>query len=179
MWYSHMQGGMRMRFELARDDHFSPTLMRGGPIANRLLAALPEAALAAVMASVEEVPLVARRMLQEANAPLASLYFISEGLVSLTMSVGHCDDVETALVGPEGAVGAALVLGNASPPWRANVQVAGRAWRMPYAHLMAVMDMHPAFAHLLSRYVASCLYESAQNVACASRHTIEIGRAHV
>ena len=161
-----------MRFELAHDDYSAPPVSRGRPIANRLLAALPDAELAAVMATVEEVPLVARRILQEANAALANLYFISDGLVSLTMTVGHGDDVETAIVGAEGAVGAPLVLGNASPPWRATVQVAGRAWRMPYSHLKAVMDMHPTFASLLHRYVASCLYETAQNVACASRHTI-------
>ena len=88
------------------------------------------------------------------------------------MNAGRGEDVEIALVGPEGAIGASLALGVGSPPWRASVQVAGRAWRMPQSHLKPLMDMHPTFAGVMHRYVASCLSETAQNVACASRHTI-------
>ena len=105
-----------------------------------MLAALPETELAGVMASVEEAPLIARRTLQEPLGQAAHLYFICEGLVSLTMNAGRGEDVEIALVGPEGAIGASLALGIGSPPWRASVQVAGRAWRMPQSHLKPLME---------------------------------------
>ena len=161
-----------MHYEPVHDGITNQLTRRSGPARNRLLAMLPDAEFAGVTEVMEEVPLVARRVIQEPHAPVASLFFITEGLVSLAMNAGQGEGVETGVVGPEGAVGAALALGVFSLPWRATVRVAGRAWRMPASHLKPLMEINHDFAALMLRYIAGSLYETAQQAACASRHTI-------
>ena len=145
---------------------------RLGPASNHLLAQLPKDEIESISALLEEVQLPHRRLLQDMNSAVPFVYFICEGLVSFTKSTGGGEDVETELVGAEGVVGAPLALGVLTLPCRATVRVAGRAFRLPASHLLPLMALNKVFCALLLRYLANSLFEMAQNVACASRHTI-------
>ena len=146
--------------------------VRLSPSSNRLLASLPPEELRSVMGAMEEVALSSRRPLKDAQGSFASLYFIGKGLVSLCTPSGKGEDVETSLIGKEGVVGAPLALGVMSCPGRAVVRVDGKAWRLAANHLPGLMELNKTFAALLLRYAATQMFETAQNAACASRHTI-------
>ncbi len=143
-----------------------------GPAGNRLLAMLPPDEFCAVSAALEDCALVTRKILQNAHTLAGHVYFIGDGLVSLTTAAGNGEEVEIALVGCEGIVGAAVALGATTLPWRATVRAPGRAWRMTAPRMAAMMDMNKTFSALVLRYMAVSLFESAQNTACACRHTI-------
>jgi CRP-like cAMP-binding protein len=147
----------RARFDLSR---------------NRLLALLPRNELRNVSIALEEVPLVPRVVLEDVNGAASAVYFVGEGIVSLSIGVGDGAEVETALIGAEGVVGAPAAIGAVSLPWRATVRAGGRAWRLPLQELRALMQRNGTFSGLLHRYVGVCCAEASQLAACASRHTI-------
>ena len=139
---------------------------------NLILATLPQAERESIAVFMEEMPLAQGKILQDAQARAHYIYFLVGGLVSLTTPTGGGEDVETAVVGAEGIVNAVLALGVLAVPCRATVRVCGRAFRLPANHLKPLMEINKAFAAVMLRYLANGMFETAQNVACSSRHTI-------
>ena len=96
---------------------------------NRLLASMPAAELARIMPSLEHVDLRLGEILHEAGGPQMYFYFPGTCIVSLLGELNNGDSAELSLIGREGGVGLALVLGGGTTTTRATVQSAGTALR--------------------------------------------------
>lgn len=82
-------------------------------------------------------------------------------------------EVETILVGREGALGGVVSMGHLPAFARSAVLHAGRFWRIPTRQLEEIKNSSPAIANLFARYADCVMAQVFQSIACNAVHTIE------
>jgi CRP-like cAMP-binding protein len=137
---------------------------------NRLLAALPPEALAALRPRLEPVELPLRKTLHAVGEPITSIYFPETGYVSMLATLEDGDSAEVGLVGREGMVGLPVLLGAECDDIEAMVQNPGTALRMDARAFRAELDRAPAVRTLLLRYALVHHGQVARTAACNGRH---------
>ena len=140
---------------------------------NRLLAALPQAELERYFSPLQSVSLSQRQVLYEPGTPLAHVYFVEEGVVSILTKMADDTTIEVGMIGIEGAVGTTALLGGEASSQQALVQVSGTALRMNVAECKAAFDQSAAVRTVIMRFIEGLFDLSAQTAACNRRHTIE------
>jgi CRP-like cAMP-binding protein len=140
---------------------------------NRLLAALPPDALAALWPRLKPVELAPRQVLQEPERPIKAVYFPEAGWVSILAYLEDGDAAEVGLVGREGFIGMTVLLGGDSNDLEAMVQAPGTALRMEVAAFREAVDHIPALRTLLLRYALFHHGQAARTAACNGRHHID------
>lgn len=145
----------------------------GDLTANALLAALPDEERQLLAADLTPVTLQAGDVLCVPGERLRYAYFPTAGLVSLRTSVRDGLSLETGLVGPEGMVGASLVLGTDVATVRAVVLRSGGALRMTAARLRRALRESLPLQAEACRVVHAKLVLARQTAACARFHVLE------
>ena len=97
------------------------------PEQNHLLAALPADVQGRVFANLELVDMPYGKVLYESGDPMRYVYFPIDSIVSLLYVMENGESAEVSVVGNEGFVGMALLMGGDSTPSQALVQSAGHA----------------------------------------------------
>lgn len=142
------------------------------PSGNRLLELL-QATGCAEFPALTLVDLRARDELQQAGAPGLHAYFPVTAVVSLVATMERGDSAEVALVGREGMVGLAAVLGRMEGPASPIVQIEGTALRTTTTELKAARAACPDFRTTLDRYTQARLIQVAQTAACNRLHAVD------
>ncbi len=140
---------------------------------NRILAAVPQEDLDRLFASLQPVSLQLKHLLYQVGAPLDCIYFIEEGVGSLMTSMADGSTIEVGMIGREGIVGVAALLGGEVSAQQVVVQVPGDALKMPAAKCREAFDQSPAFRAAVLRYTQALLDLGAQTAACNRLHSIE------
>ncbi len=140
---------------------------------NRLLDALPEKDRRHLLAHCDQVELAASDLLYEAGTPLRHVYFPTRGCISQVTPLDVCAGLEVALIGNEGMVGSAILLGVSVSPLNHLVQGAGGALRITVAAFRRELDRSPALRLRLHRYVHVKMQQIAQVAACTHFHAVE------
>ncbi len=140
---------------------------------NSLLACLPPAIRALWLPHLELVDLELGQVLYEAQGRLTHVYFPVTAIVSLlyVLESGSC--AEIAVVGNEGMVGFALIMGGDSTPSRAVVQSAGVALRMKAQFMKHEFNLVPPVMHLLLRFTQALITQMAQTAVCNRHHSLD------
>ena len=100
------------------------------PGTNRLIKALSRKDRQRFLAACEPVDLVFAEILAEPGERIRHVHFPTESFISLLSPTGGSDSLEVGMVGDEGMLGLALMLGVNVSPLHAVVQVADPALRM-------------------------------------------------
>jgi len=130
-----------------------------------------------MLSGCEQVELTLGTALCHQKEKIRHVYFPTDSFISLVTSAGD-SALEVGLVGNEGMLGMALVLGVDESPLEGLVQGAGRAWRMETRALMRELKRSPALRRELNRYVYVTLTQFAQSAACTRYHLVEARLAH-
>lgn len=139
---------------------------------NQLIERLPQAARKQLLDQCEPFELTLSAELSACGNPLSHAYFPRDGFISLVVGVDKHPSLEVGMVGREAMLGAELILGAASTPWRALVQGAGSSWRIGAAALRTETATNPALLRLLQSSVLVRLHQQATASACVRYHTI-------
>jgi CRP-like cAMP-binding protein len=140
---------------------------------NRLLRALPRPELEAIGQLLEHVTLRPRLVLHHAGLPVDSIYFIEEGLVSVSARTTPRTSVEAWLTGSDGMVGLPAIFGPPLiSPHRRIVQVGGSAFRMSAESAHQLLDSSKPFRDVVLAFTHVALIRSAQFGACNTHHTV-------
>ena len=142
-------------------------------IANRLLAALPQAEYLRLLPALEPLTLRPGDVIHEAEAPIRYVYFPIDCMVCLLAPGDDRRALEVGLVGREGMVGISLVLGVDVSSVRAVVQESGTAMRMKAALFAQAFQQCPQLQRALYRYADAKLALARLMVACNRFHSIE------
>lgn len=145
----------------------------GTPIANSLLAALPDSDYQGLLAGLEPVTLTYGEVLCEPGEPIRHVYFPGDCLVSLLTKVDGHHAVEVGLVGWDGMVGVSLVLGADVASVRALVQGTGTAMRMNAARFRREFRKSLPLQDEVYRFVEAKLAQARQTAACNRFHVVE------
>ncbi len=140
---------------------------------NRLLASLPRADLARLTLSLEHVDLPLGQRLHEPGFAQEHFYFPGTSIVSLVGVLRNGDATELSLVGCEGGVGVALILGGETTLTVATVQSAGTALRWKATALKRELKRGGVVQRMLLRYMQAVWTQTAQSALCNRHHTLQ------
>jgi CRP-like cAMP-binding protein len=143
------------------------------PSANRLLAALSNKDLQRFLAGCESVELVFAQVLAEPGEPIRHVYFPTRSFITLVEKVDGHASLEVGLVGDEGMLGIALILGVNVSPLHALVQGSGQALRMDAATFVRELEQSPQLQRVLRSYLYISMAQLAQTAACTHFHVVE------
>ena len=140
---------------------------------NRLLQALPVAEFEALRPYFEFVELAREAVLAEAGAAMTHVYLPHSGAISLVVGLSDGQTVEVAMVGRDGALGAAAALDGGISLTDAIVLLPGKASILEVTKFRAAVDRSTAFRNLLMRHEQALLAQAQQSAACNASHTVE------
>ena len=113
-------------------------------------------------------------VLYEPGDEVSHVYFpCGPSIVSFRVALVDGPDVETVLVGREGAVGGIVSQGRLPAYARAVVQFPGPFLRTESAALEAAKSRSATLRHFFARYADCLLAQVFQSVACNAAHSIE------
>jgi CRP-like cAMP-binding protein len=140
---------------------------------NRLLAALPAEVYERLTPHLQSVRLELGSVLHESGQRLHHIYFPSDSIVSLLFELDDGASTKIAVVGNEGLVGIALLMGGQTTTNRAVVQSAGFAFRIPADILVREFERGGALQDLMLRYTQALMTQTAQNTVCNTHHSLD------
>ncbi|GAB3379117.1 Crp/Fnr family transcriptional regulator [Azotobacter armeniacus] len=140
---------------------------------NHLLAALPADVRKRLRPHLERVPMPLGKVLYESGDALRHVYFPTDSIVSMLYVMESGASAEISVVGNEGFVGVAMLMGGGGTTGRAVVQSAGHAYRLMAPRLREEFERHGELQRLVLRYTQSLITQVAQTAACNRHHTID------
>ncbi|KAA0068906.1 Crp/Fnr family transcriptional regulator [Rhodanobacter sp. T12-5] len=143
------------------------------PSCNALLAALSTVAYARLSPHMEPVRLLRDQRIHDPHVPQRQVYFPIDCIVSLQTVLSDGSSDEIAIVGNEGVVGIAVVMGSDSAPSRALVRRAGHAWRIKAECLRHEFQRIGELQLALLRYSQALLTQIAQTAVCNRHHMLD------
>jgi CRP-like cAMP-binding protein len=143
------------------------------PVENQLLACLPAPVRLAWNTRLEQVALSSGQVLHESKARVGHVYFPLTAVVSLLYDAAGGSSSEIAVVGNEGMVGFASLMGGDTTLSRAVVHSAGHSLRMDARFVKQEFDRVPPVMHLLLRYTQALITQMAQTAVCNRYHTLD------
>jgi CRP-like cAMP-binding protein len=141
--------------------------------ANRLIACLPADIRALWAPHLEAIELKLGQVLYESRARLTYVYFPITAIVSLLYVLENGQSAEIAVVGNEGMVGFALIMGGDTTPSRAVVQSAGDGVRMKAHFMKHEFHLVPPVMHLMLRFTQALITQMAQTAVCNRHHSLD------
>lgn len=143
------------------------------PKSNHILSALSQKEYERIEGCLEPVQLCLNEILLEANQNCKSLYFPTQGVVSLISAMQDGSTTEIGLIGKEGMVGTLQFLGEGVANSHAMVQVKGAAMRIDMKVLQVEFNRGKMFQKLLLRYALKLFNQISQCAACNNHHTVK------
>ena len=140
---------------------------------NHILAALPISEIELLRPHLSRMTMVSGQVLHEANSSIADVFFIENGVVSLTADTHDLGRVEVGLLGREGFAGASVILN--ADPWsvhRAFSQVPGEVYRLSSTALRSAVEQSESLRDLCLRHVEMLMVQTSQVAACNARHNL-------
>lgn len=141
---------------------------------NRLLRLLNEADFALFRQHVESFTASPNQVLYSPGDSVGTVYFpCGPSVASFRVVTEEGQEIETVLVGKEGAVGGIVSHGDLPAFTRIVVQFGGMFLKLRLADLQAIQDHSRYAAHLFARYADCLLAQIFQSTACNAAHSIE------
>ena len=140
---------------------------------NKLLRAMDAEDLDPLLPHFERVNLELRFQLERPNEPIEFCYFPEDGMASIVAKLGEDREIEIGVVGREGMVGTAALLGACQTPNNTFMQVEGWGWRIPVDLVCSRFEARPKLRNLLLRYVQAMMYQTAMTALANGRAKLE------
>ncbi len=140
---------------------------------NHLLAALSTEDMDRWQGRMELVELSRGQILFTCGRDPEYVYFPTTAIVSLMNMTEDGACAEVALVGNDGVVGIATLLGADAPATEAVVQNAGRAFRLSTRFVKGEIETVGGVMKLVLRYAQTVLAQMAQTALCNRYHSID------
>ncbi|GAB4368645.1 MAG: Crp/Fnr family transcriptional regulator [Elainellaceae cyanobacterium] len=126
-----------------------------------------------LLPELEEIELRQGTILYQAREPNTVIYFPTTALLSWTNSTLEGEMVEVGMTGSEGMTGALLLLGENTLPYQVQVQLAGRAFKLPTPTFVDVLRNSIALQQKIAAFVYFNVTQLAQSALCNRFHTVE------
>ncbi|MGA7109982.1 MAG: Crp/Fnr family transcriptional regulator [Terracidiphilus sp.] len=142
-------------------------------LSNLLLNSIPAGERKTLVASMEQIELPSGTILYRTGEQPEFAHFMTSGIASVVTFMANGSGVEVGLIGKEGLVEAVNLLGPASPPTTAFIQVEGTALRMRFAELRKKFLVPGPLQSRILEFVQRNGFILSQLAACNGKHEIE------
>lgn len=139
---------------------------------NTLIDSLPIGERRQLIASAHKVSMDLHAVMGEPGSLVTKVLFPLSGYLSMVVKLEDAPGLEVGVVGGEGMLGLALVLGGKTAPWHVVVQGAGSALQIQKKAFAVLLKECPALRLTLHRYAYVLLAQTGSFAACSRFHTI-------
>lgn len=144
------------------------------PTQNHLLAALPAEVLHRLLPRFKLIDMPLGRVIYKPGSKMEHAYFpIHNCIVSKCYVTNEGASTEIAVVGNEGMIGVALLMGDGTNINQALVLSPGQAFQLEGKLLKTEFNHNDELQRLLLRYAQALITQTAQTVACNRYHSID------
>lgn len=143
------------------------------PPRNRLLGALPQAELTALLPHLELVRLEQHHTCFRPAQPIDSVFFLETAVISVVTTFEDGGTVEVGTAGCEGMAGLPVFLGDPLSTVSGFIQIPGTAARMDAATFARLAAPPGALHDMMLRYTQAFLTQVSQTAACNASHLVE------
>jgi CRP-like cAMP-binding protein len=105
--------------------------------------------------------------------PIEHLFFVEEGMASMTTTFRNGSQVEVGMFGYEGVIGISALMGTKRSLNRVYTQIAGRGYSCTIDAGRKEFQRGALFQSLALRYVQTQLVQAAQSAGCNAKHEID------
>lgn len=140
---------------------------------NRLLASLPADDYGFIANNLVQVDLERGRLLYDPGDPIETIYFPTDGVISLMTLMDSGAAIESATIGREGALGLMAAVAPRQSLSRAIVQTPAAGVKISAAALHEAWQRSPALKTLVDRHSEALFGHAIQSVACNALHSVE------
>lgn len=140
---------------------------------NYLLAAMQDDKWNQLEPFIEEVDLAVNQVLCESGKMPAYLYFPTTAVVSLLYMTENGSSSEVAVIGNDGVVGISYILSGSTSPNQAQVNSAGKGFRIRAQVAKNAISNDSAMLNTLLCYLQSMMTQMTQTAVCNRHHTID------
>ena len=121
---------------------------------------------------LERLHVPVKTIVYEFGGPLDHVYFPIDCMISVVTVMGDGTQIEVMTVGREGLTGAQGLLDGPVASQLTYCQVAGDAYRLPFARFVELCEQFPALRAMAERYLSAQLDVMAQSIACNRLHLV-------
>lgn len=107
------------------------------------------------------------------GSPIAQLYFVEEGMASMTTTFEDGSQVEVGMFGYESLIGVSALMGTKRSLNRVYTQIEGYGYSSPVEAARREFAQGGYFQRLALRYVQAQLVQTAQSAGCNAKHHLE------
>ena len=105
--------------------------------------------------------------------PIEHVYFVEEGMASMTTTFHDGAQVEVGMFGYESVIGISALMGTKRSLNRVYTQIAGNGYSCQVEIARAEFKLGGTFQMLALRYVQTQLLQAMQSAGCNARHEVE------
>jgi CRP-like cAMP-binding protein len=111
--------------------------------------------------------------IEDTGKPIANLYFLEEGMASMTTTFANGHQVEVGMFGFESVIGVSALMGTKQSLNRVYTQIAGWGYGCKLERAKEEFSRSAPFQRLTLRYVQAQLVQATQSAACNATHNFE------
>jgi CRP-like cAMP-binding protein len=104
---------------------------------------------------------------------IAHLYFVEEGMASMTVTFQDGSQVEVGMFGYEGVIGISALMGTKRSLNRVYTQIRGRGYSTSVEIAQREFQFGDQFQSLALRYVQTQLLQAGQSAGCNAKHEVD------
>lgn len=145
--------------------------MTQGPFKNGLLQRFDSETIARL--DLKAIDLPVNREIEFPGNRIEHLFFIEEGMASMTTTFDDGSQVEVGLAGWESVQGASVLMGTKKSLNRVYMQVAGHGYSITTCLAAEEFNRCSVFQDLTLRYVQAQFIQSVQTAGCNARHSVQ------
>ncbi|HEX3663413.1 MAG TPA: Crp/Fnr family transcriptional regulator [Acidobacteriaceae bacterium] len=122
---------------------------------------------------LRSTPLELRQTLEAPGGRIDNIFFIEEGIGSMTTTFEDGSQVEAGMFGWDSAIGAPALMGIRRSRNHIAVQIPGHAWAAPKEAAEREFRRLNCFHDLVLRYMQSQILQATQSCGCNARHNVQ------
>ena len=145
--------------------------MRTSGPKNTLLKALDEDIIARLR--LQPVKFELKHEIEYPGNPIDRLYFLEEGMASMTTTFKDGSQVEVGMFGYESVIGISALMGTKRSLNRVYTQIAGHGYSCQVEDARREFRLSGKFHFLALRYVQAQLVQAMQSTGCNAKHNFE------
>jgi CRP-like cAMP-binding protein len=123
--------------------------------------------------SLRPVTFELRHDIEFPGRPIDHLFFVEEGMASMTATFDDGSQVEVGMFGYESVIGVSALMGTKESLNRIYTQIEGRGFSCTVETAQKEFRRGEAFQALTLRYVQAQLVQAAQSAGCNAKHNME------
>jgi CRP-like cAMP-binding protein len=152
-------------------DDNSPLCAHAGTYRNSLLKALGPEIIERLC--LRPVTFETRHELEYPGNPIDNLFFLEEGMASMTATFKDGSQVEIGMFGFGSVIGVSALMGTKRSLNRVYTQIPGHGFSSPVESARKEFALGGVFQKLALRYVQAQLVQALQSVGCNAKHNVD------